>query len=217
MKAKTIKHASWIVGSLLLIAVYASIIVGVTFSLFTDEVSSKNNHIQAGTLDVELFMSEKMDAYANAEGKITENKQSFVTSENKDGLDMSVDTNPMISIDNAMPGYYGERKLKIKNNSTIQIDYFITVVTNGFDADIEGTLKDALTIIITIGEEKHTYKGGSEINSIVGLKLGANVLAKKESLFSIRYEIDESAGNEFQGKNVNLDFTILAQQVTSNN
>lgn len=217
MKAKTIKHASWIVGSLLLIAVYASIIVGVTFSLFTDTVSSKNNHIQAGTLDVELFMSEKMDAYADAEGKITENKLSLVTPENKDGLDMSVDTNPMISIDNAMPGYYGERKLKIKNNSTIQIDYFITVVTSGFDADTEGTLKDALTIIITIGNDSYTYKGGSEINGIVGLKLGANVLAKTESLFSIRYEIDESAGNEFQGKSVNLDFTILAQQVTSNN
>lgn len=217
MKAKTIKHVSWLVGSLLLIAVYASIIIGVTFSLFTDTVSSKNNHIQAGTLDVGLYMSEKMDAYADAQGMISENTQLFVTPDNRDGLDMSVDTNPMISINNVMPGYYGARKLKIKNNSTIQIDYFITVVTNGFDADTEGTLKDVLTIIITIGDQSYTYSGGAEINGIVSLKLGTNVLPKTESPFSIRYEIDESAGNEFQGKSVNLDFTILAQQVTKNN
>ena len=51
-----------LVLSLLSLLVCCSMLVGTTFAWFTDSVTSGNNHIVAGNLDVELYYKLEADA-----------------------------------------------------------------------------------------------------------------------------------------------------------
>ena len=63
MNKKSTKRA--LLTSVLALAVCVTMLIGTTFAWFTDSASSNNNKIQAGKLDVELYMWNGTDSKVN--------------------------------------------------------------------------------------------------------------------------------------------------------
>ena len=83
MKVKSTKRA--LLASLLSLVVCVSMLVGTTFAWFTDSVTSANNIIRSGNLDVEMYWAEgKSDPDADTTASVT--TVSGCTFENMAGL-----------------------------------------------------------------------------------------------------------------------------------
>ena len=84
--------------------------VGTTFAWFTDSVTSANNIIKAGNLDVEMY---------------------WATSLTSEWKNVETDDTPMFNNDRWEPGYTEVRYVKIKNAGSLAFKYSLAVIPNG--------------------------------------------------------------------------------------
>ena len=113
--------------SVLSLLLCCAMLVGTTFAWFTDSVTSGNNKIVAGNLDVEL--------YHNADANVT-------TIENK------VDENTMLFVQNLWePGVAVFENFKVANEGTLALKYQLMInFTNAVKTPSGKTLADVLKV-----------------------------------------------------------------------
>lgn len=116
-----------------IILLCVSMVVGGTYALFTDSLRG-NEHLQAGTLDVQLQRTSYEYAMLNDNGYLETTVNTTVvdftqpTNENVFGLN----SDAMI-----VPGSYAEADMVIVNNGNVAFDYDVTLTLSG---DSEGNL-----------------------------------------------------------------------------
>ena len=179
-----------------------SMFVGTTMAWFTDSVTSAGNKIVAGTLDVELHMWDG-DSYE----------------------DISTLTNPIFGKGSVAqnnnaetlwePGKTQVAYLKIVNKGNLALEYTVDLNVQNVSKDLYKVMQYAITPDAQNGSVNSW--DATNANSVT---LGAQTVTAAavemapgaEHYFALSIHMDEMAGNEYQGGEVNFDLTVLANQ-----
>lgn len=214
MKSTNRKRALLVSASVILLCM--TIIVGMTWALFTD-TQKVTNHLQAGDLSITLKRTELTKTTLNAQGKL-------VTSE--------PDTNPLtfsnptdenvfgiVEGEKIVPGTKYVAKMQVENHSDVAFGYWIEIVctdkTNGAD------LAKQLKVTVNTGSDASAFVNdgltvGSSSNYVGELIIGAS------AEFTVTVEFLDSfvAANNIdhndlaQGENLSFDLVVHAVQAT---
>ena len=212
-KQKSTKRALLLSALSLLMCV--SMLIGSTFAWFTDSVTSGNNKIVAGTLDIALYEVEPDPAAlffggdpVKVIGEITNSSDPLF------GEDIRWE-----------PGYAAVSNLMLENKGNLALKWQAIVRPV---ADI-GELADVIDVYVarqllytehsSFEEQKDTLtKVGTLRDVMNGKAILSGAMEEKgdPEWFSIVLKMQETAGNEYQGKSAGaFDITILATQYTS--
>lgn len=201
-KQKSTKRA--LLMSALALLMCVSMLIGSTFAWFTDSVTSSGNKIKAGTLDIQLLMDADVDGTYD---------------------DISDSTSPIFgesSIaqnNNAAtlwePGKTQVAYLAIKNNGQLALKYTVGLDVQNVSKDLYEVMEYA---IVPDADANHKVTSWTSGNSV---EVGTQSVSGDVSLpvgathyFALVIHMDEEAGNEYQGGEVNFDLTVLATQDT---
>ncbi len=201
-KTRSTKRA--LIMSVLALIMCVSMLVGSTFAWFTDSVTSAGNKIQAGTLDIQLLM----DADLNGEYE-----------------DISDSTAPIFGAgsiaqnNNAEtlwePGKTQVAYLAIKNNGSLALKYTVVLDVKDVIKNLHEVMEYA---IIADADTDNPVTSWTSGNSVV---VGSQPVSGDVSLavgathyFALAIHMDEEAGNDYQGGEVDFDLTIMATQDT---
>ncbi len=211
MTNNTTKRA--LISSAVALALCFVMLVGTTFAWFTDEVSSDNNIIKTGTLDIELY--KWVDANDANKVAISESSAPLF------GKDSSTTANADSSDTLWEPGKTQTVYLSIKNNGTLDLKYTVVIeVTN-----IVNGLNEVLTYVITpdahfgdlANRDAIDWTDKAQVESGINFTSAENVAltAGAEHFFALSVHMDELAGNEYQNGNITFNIKVLAGQLAS--
>lgn len=182
-----------------------------TFALFSD-TAIVNHHLQAGNLDVLLERTNLKSKVLGVDGylelKENNNLVDFTSNSTKNIFDL--ESSLMV------PGTYYEATLKLTNNGSVALGYYIAV-------DIKEQLPSNLASQIKVYVTTYNENESEVIHSAYlkdGLLIGSNVdllgkLASNESsLFKVKVVFEDlDNNNDAMNCEVNFDLTVYAIQV----
>ena len=182
-------------------------LIGTTFAWFTDVVTSANNIITTGNLDVSMHWSDNNEDWNNAEG---------------------IGAKPVFDYDKWEPGYTEVRYIKVKNEGSLSFKYLMYIHPTG----VVGALADVIDVSydIVTGNDGFTapttmHKMGSlrklgtlsqVISDDVAIPGGVLLPSGKTSdgcysgelVICVAFHMQETAGNEYMGKSIGDSFGI---------
>lgn len=195
-KTKSTKRALLLSALSLLMCV--SMLIGSTFAWFSDSVTSSNNKIQAGTLQIDLQVLEG-------------NTWTSIKDSNA----------PIFNYDNIEPGFTAVEVLKVVNEGTLALKWYAKFTSEGVLSD----LAEVIDVYVKPGETAkpadltgYTKAGTLKefVNTIETTTYGT--LEKDASAtLGIAFKMQETAGNKYQGMDLGgaFDIQIVATQYTS--
>ena len=214
---KTTKGA--LLSSVVALLVCFTMLLGTTFAWFTDSVTSSNNIIQSGNLDVEL--------YYQAEGKTDWTK---------------VNANTNVFMENALwePGHTEVVKLKVVNEGSLALKYNlgVNVASETGSVNVEGKdflLSDYIKYGIVDGAQTYTREQAVTAVEATATKLnqaynsGTTALEAKndtnsdEKVVTMVVYMPQEVGNEANFAKdaavptINLGLNLFATQYTAEN
>lgn len=185
-----------------------------TFALYTDTITI-NQHLQSGTLDIELKRTSLKYNYLNKDGY-------FVEKENNEIIDFSKTSTNNKNIFNInkktqiVPGSYYNASMELINKGSVAFVYWIEVVLLD---DYYNDLSKQLEIIVTTYDldlNKKEYIAKLNEGLILGNEtkpLGEMLVKDSPLKFDIKITFIESElNNNAQNQNVNFDIIVHAVQ-----
>ena len=169
-------------------------VTGGTIAWFTDSVTSDNNIIKSGTLDVTM---EWKDAIS------TGTQQAY-----KDASQGAI-----FNYDLWEPGYVEAKYVKISNVGTLALKYELNIVATG---DVS-KLADVIDVYFAEGELDLTGRemtGMTKVGTLSDVLAGMPTNAKGDLLVdqvdtvTIALKMQESAGNEYQNLSIGSNFAV---------
>ena len=228
MRSTNRKRSLLVSAAIILLAM--TIIVGVTWALFTD-TKKISNHLQAGDLAITLKRVELTKRTLNADGKLatypTDTTVKYFTAptdENVFGL---------VEGEKVVPGTKYVANMQIENHSDLAFGYWVKIDCN--DEDVAKTLAKQLKIIVYTDKNKDgtidTTTEGVDSTIAAGLEVGndknfigtVEVNTAENFIVSVefvdagyRYEngILSSANDSAQTQSVAFDLIVYAIQAT---
>ena len=193
-----------LISSILVLCMCFSMLVGTTFAWFTDSVTSANNIIKSGNLDVEMYW---------ADGKTDPEATTWV----------DASTGAIFKYDKWEPGYAAVRHIKIANEGSLALKYKVNVVANGEVSKLADVIDvyyvDPAVQVADRTALTEDNKLGTLTEVLAGLGESGNgtLVAGAADTITIALVMQESAGNEYQGLSIGTDFSIqlLATQLAS--
>ncbi len=182
------------------------ILVGVSYSLFTDS-EQVTNHLKSGDLDITLERIGLEYVTLNEQGylEIKDNTEVIdftnTTEENIFGLDQE---------ELMAPGSYYEATLKLNNKGTVAFDYTIEIVLNDAANDFANQLKvyvDGDTEGKVLGEIKEDNK------YVIASTAAVEASSAKEFTVKVLFE-NHTDNNKAQDSSISFDLVISATQST---
>lgn len=221
-KRKSTKRA--LIMSALSLLMCVSMFIGSTFAWFTDEVTSANNKIEAGTLKIDLLVRDNSGAYTSIKDSQA----------------------PIFDYELWEPGYTEAVNVKVANLGSLALQYDLQIVTEGLVGafmDNEIMLSDAIDVyyaakevvmsdraafnaavtngdLALVGTLTDVIFGGNMIKDklLPGFDKAGNPINADGSVdyATIVLKMRESAGNEYQGLSVGnkFDLKLYATQYT---
>ena len=214
MKSTNRKRALLVSASVILLCM--TIIVGMTWALFTD-TQKVTNHLQAGDLSIMLKRTELTKTTLNAQGKLVTSAPDTTTKNFSNPTDENVFG--IVEGEKIVPGTKYVAKMQVENHSDVAFGYWIEIVctdkTNGADlakqlkvtvntgSDASASVSDGLTV-------------GSSSNYVGELIIGATAefTVTVEFLDSFVAENNIDHNDLAQGENLSFDLVVHAVQAT---
>lgn len=214
MKSTNRKRALLVSASVILLCM--TIIVGMTWALFTD-TQKVTNHLQAGDLSITLKRTELTKTTLNAQGKLVTSDPDTTTKNFSNPTDENVFG--IVEGEKIVPGTKYVAKMQVENHSDVAFGYWIEIVctdkTNGADlakqlkvtvntgTDASASVNDGLTV-------------GSSSNYVGELIIGATAefTVTVEFLDSFVAENNIDHNDLAQGENLSFDLVVHAVQAT---
>ena len=205
MKKNSTKRA--LLSSVLALVVCFAMLVGTTFAWFTDSVSSENNIIKTGKLDVTMEWANGAEDPANA-----------------NWTDAS--RGPIFEYELWEPGYAAARHIKVSNIGTLALNYQMRIVANGLVSELANVIdvyyfsEDTAMERADIANARYlgTLKEvlGTE-KSISKTVYGSIVAGGASDIHTIVFKMQETAGNEYQNMDLGCTFSVelFATQMAS--
>ena len=215
MKSTNRKRALLVSASVILLCM--TIIVGMTWALFTD-TQKVTNHLQAGDLSITLKRTELTKTTLNAQGKLVTSDPDTTTKNFSNPTDENVFG--IVEGEKIVPGTKYVAKMQVENHSDVAFGYWIEIVctdkTNGADlakqlkvtvntgSDASASVNDGLTV-------------GSSSNYVGELIIGATAAeftVTVEFLDSFVAENNIDHNDLAQGESLSFDLVVHAVQAT---
>lgn len=214
MKSTNRKRALLVSASVILLCM--TIIVGMTWALFTD-TQKVTNHLQAGDLSITLKRTELTKTTLNAQGKLVTSAPDTTTKNFSNPTDENVFG--IVEGEKIVPGTKYQASMQIENHSDVAFGYWIEIVctdkTNGADlakqlkvtvntgADASASVNDGLTV-------------GSSSNYVGELIIDATAefTVTVEFLDSFVAENNIDHNDLAQGESLSFDLVVHAVQAT---
>ena len=188
-----------LLASVLSVVLCCAMLIGSTFAWFTDSVTSTGNIIKSGTLEVTMEWA-----------KGTENPASATWKDASEGA--------IFDYDLWEPGYTEVRHVRISNVGSLALKYEVRIAATGEVSE----LADVIDVYyIKDGEQitdRTQLKDSNKIGTLAQVLANpyaakGNLLGKKgetvdSDIATIALKMQESAGNEYQGKSIGSEFAI---------
>lgn len=192
-----------LVASMLSLVLCFSMLIGTTFAWFTDSVTSANNIIKSGNLDIEMYWAEGTEDPTNASWT-------------------DASTGAIFNYDKWEPGYVEVRHIKIANEGSLALKYKVNIIANGEVSDLANVIDvyyvdPAIQVADRLALANAPKIGTlSEVLAGLGQSGNGTLEAGKADTITIALKMQESAGNEYQNKSIGTSFSIqlLATQDT---
>ena len=202
MANKSTKSAL-LLSSISLILCFA-MLLGTTLAWFTDSVTSENNIIKSGTLDVSMY-------YADG----TTDPASTTWNDASQGA--------IFNYDLWEPGYVDVKHIKIENDGTLALKYQVAIVANGEVSKLADVIDvyfvDPATQVASRSMLADGYKVGTLTEALAGMPASTygELKAGENAQITLALKMQEEAGNEYQGLAIGTDFKIvlMATQLNS--
>ena len=182
-------------------------LIGTTFAWFTDEVTSANNIIKAGKLDIGMHWSYDNSNWANAEG---------------------INADPVFDYDNWEPGYTEVRYIKVTNDGNLAFKYQMFINPTGTVGKLAEVIEVSYDVVtgndnFVAPASKYDMGSLTKVGTLNGLIASDNAIAggvllpagesaegyyTKEIVVCIAFHMMETAGNEYQGASIGDAFGI---------
>ena len=182
-------------------------LIGTTFAWFTDEVTSANNIIKSGNLDIGMSWSNDNENWNQVEG---------------------VDAKPVFDYDRWEPGYTEVRYIKVQNLGSLSFKYQMAInpvgfvgklaevidvsfdIVTGNDAFVAPTKDNKQGSLTTVATLKDIINGNGVVAGGVLLPKGetAEGYYTEEIVVCISFHMQETAGNEYQKESIGEGFGI---------
>lgn len=201
-----------------------SIIIGMTYALFTDSVSVKN-HLKAGNLDITLTRTNLKYSVLNEDGELA-------VTEVTDDYNFTASTNENIfGIDatdiRIVPGSYFDADMEIANNGNVAFTYSVGIQLIGNS----NALAEQLQVTVTHPDGTTTTKKLSELADGLSIATGKMKVTDASQSFSVKVEfIDDVVANAnlatgetpmdndlAQTQSAVFDLVVTAVQATTQN
>lgn len=184
-----------------------TIIVGMTYALFTDSVSVQN-HLKAGKLDVTLTRTDLTYSVLDTNGKLkTESVPADLdftnsTSENVFGIDTA--TNMIV------PGSFFEATMVLANNGNVAFTYDVKLQL----LSASNKLAEQLKVTVTHPDGTKTTKMLSEISNGLLISAGEMEATAAAKTFTVRVEFinNTAINNAAQDLTAVFDLSVSATQ-----
>ena len=191
-----------LVTSILSLVLCMSMLIGTTFAWFTDSVTSSDNIIKSGTLEVTM---EWKDA-------TTTGKQLTYKDASEDAI---------FNYDLWEPGYVEAKNIKISNVGTLALKYNLNIAANGEVSE----LADVIDVYFAEGEHTLSSRDMTELKLVGTLSdilegmpanMSGDLKAEENDTITIALKMQESAGNEYQGLSIGSDFSVILMATQDN-
>ena len=197
-----------IVASLLSLSICGSMLIGTTYAWFTDTVTSSGNIIKSGTLQVGLNWKDGDEAPDN-------------TTVWKDA-----ETDAIFGYDLWEPGYTQVRHLQVVNSGTLALKYRFTILPTGAIDPATADLAEVIDVYfknpaVTVADRSEVETKLEKIGTLREILNDTSVLsvateghlaagesAPTTNEVTIALKMQEGAGNEYQGLEVNQGFAV---------
>ncbi|MEE3403951.1 MAG: InlB B-repeat-containing protein [Acutalibacteraceae bacterium] len=221
MKQTTTKRR--VLASFLSLALCVSMLVGSTYAWFTDTVTSSGNIIKSGTLDVGMLW---------ADGKEDPDPESDTTTwNNVEVTDTNPNPEPIFGYELWEPGYAQVRHIQVVNKGSLALKYNLTILANG-EVDAVADLAEVIDVYtktpaVQVSNRDNVSTKLNRVGTLREVLNDTTVLAaatqghlmpgNKEAVITLALKMQETAGNEYQNKEVNTGLTVklFATQYTA--
>ncbi len=195
-KTRSTKRA--LLTSALALLMCVSMLIGSTFAWFTDSVTSGNNIIKSGNLDVEMYWADGTKAVPTADADCTD-----------------ASAGAIFDYDKWEPGYTEVRHIKIANVGTLALKYQLSIAANGEVTD----LADVIDVYYLDPAQQLGDRAAidadmrlgtlTEVLDAISTTASGNLEAGEAHTVTLALKMQESAGNEYQNKSIGTDFSVL--------
>lgn len=192
--------------SLIALVLCFSMLLGTTYAWFTDSATSSGNKIQAGTLDVDLYLWTGADTAV----EITSASDPI----------FGVNSSALAQNDAAdtlwEPGKTQTVYLSIKNNGNLDLKYKVAIDVSKATNDLEDFMEYAITPDATYGTRLN-WVDGEKVTLGTNATQANNVALKagEEHFFALSIHMDELATNAQMNGTIEFDIKVLAGQLAS--
>ena len=214
MKSTNRKRALLVSASVILLCM--TIIVGMTWALFTD-TQKVSNHLQAGDLSLTLKRTELKKTTLNADGYLVEMPKDTTVVNFSNPTDENVFG--MVEGEKIVPGTKYEASMKIENHSDVAFGYWIEIVCT--DKTKGADLAKQLKVTVNTGSDASAFVNdgltvGSSSNYVAKLIIGesAGFTVTVEFLDSFVAENNIDHNDLAQGESLWFDLVVHAVQAT---
>ena len=191
---KSMKRA--LISSLLIMAMCFTMLAGTTYAWFTDSVTSANNIIKSGKLDVSLKYADGTEALDDAEWK-------------------DASAGAIFNYDLWEPGYVDVKHIAIANEGNLALKYQVKIIANGEFSDLADVIdvyyfdpaKQIASREALVGETSM----GTLTAALSGMATTASgrLAPEEDDVITIALKMQESAGNAYQDKSIGTSFSIV--------
>jgi len=187
-----------LLASLLSLVICISMLVGSTFAWFTDSVTSANNIIKSGNLDVTLEWMDGKDAPADPDDAAWQ-----------DASDKAI-----FDYNLWEPGYTTVRHIKIGNEGSLALKYKVVIEANGTVSDLTDVIDVYYFDPAQQIADRTALAGVTPMGTLTSV-LGnmsttaqGELAANTDDVITIALKMKETAGNEYMNKQVGDSFAI---------
>lgn len=197
--------------SVLVLCLCVAMLIGSTFAWFSDNITSRNNVITAGNLDLKMYWTDDLD---NGEWYSVEDDEH----------------NTIFNYDNWEPGYTDVKYIKLVNVGELALNYQLSIEPqNGIgklaevidvyylNEGINVETRDDLKNLNAIGLLSNIMSGGATANgTLLAADQESPLHTSGEVVITLAMSMITTAGNEYQNESIGDGFTItaLATQAT---
>lgn len=172
-----------------------TMLLGTTYAWFNDTVSSEDNIIKSGMLDVEMYWA-----------KGTEDPTAATWND--------ASTGAIFDCDQWEPGYVEVRHIKIENKGSLALKYSVSIEANGEVSDLADVI-DVYYVDPAIQVADRTSLANAprlgtlaEVLANLGTSGNGTLEAGKADTITIALKMQETAGDDYQDKSIGTDFSI---------
>lgn len=205
---KTTKRA--LLSSVIALLVCFTMLLGTTFAWFTDSVTSANNIIQTGTLDVEMYWAKGTEDPSSADWK-------------------DASQGAIFNSELWEPGYVEARHIKIANVGTLALKYKLAIAPNGEVSELADVIdvyfvdpaqiatRDSLAALTPVGTLRQMIDDpdGAAYGSLLAEDESTEEIESVKTV-TIALKMRENAGNEYQNLSIGTNFSIVLMATQDN-